>query len=219
MWQKLIQDESLVIKDVRIFNEDVMEVSVMKKEKDACEGARKTNIFIACFTAALTRLKLYAELEKLGEQVPYYDTDSVIYRWKQGQPFIPARIFLGEMTDKLGGDPVMEFGSAGPKSYCYQTMSGKSECKNKGTKSSFEINQVLNCDSTMMQHIQQELANPLQCRRLMNIDIKDHFVRGSAHKTVSLKDLVKVFGVNWDKRIVEKGTGATHPYGFICVAN
>ena len=48
----------------------------------------------------------------------------------------------------------------------------------QGTKSSFEINQVLNCDS-MMQHIQQELANPLQCRRLINIDIKDHFVRDS----------------------------------------
>ena len=65
VWQKLIQDESLVIKDVPIFNEDVMEVSVMKKEKDACEGAGKTNIFIACFTTALARLKVYAELEKL----------------------------------------------------------------------------------------------------------------------------------------------------------
>ena len=65
----------------------------------------------------------------------------------------------------------------------------------QGTKSSFEINQVLNCDS-MMQHIQQELANPLQCRRLINIDIKDHFVQDSTYKTVSLKDLVKVFGTN-----------------------
>ena len=149
-----------------------------------------------------------------GGQVLYYDTDSVIYRWKQREPFIPTGIFLGEMTDELGGDPIMEFGSAGPKSYCYQTMSGKSECTNTGTKSSFEINQVLNSDS-MMQHIQQELANPLQCRRLMNIDIKDHFVRDSTHKTVSLKDLVKVFSVNWDKRVVEKGTGATYPYGYI----
>ena len=50
----------------------------------------------------------------------------------------------------------------------------------------------------MMQHIQQELANPLQCRRLLNIDIRDHFVRDSTHKTVSLKDLVKFVGVNWD---------------------
>ncbi|CAH3140299.1 unnamed protein product [Porites evermanni] len=69
---------SLVIKDVRIFNEDVMEVSVMKKEKDACGGAGKTNILISCFTTALAHLKLYAELKKLGEQVLYCDTDTVI---------------------------------------------------------------------------------------------------------------------------------------------
>ena len=31
-WQKMVQDESVIVKDVRIFNEDVMEVSVLKKE-------------------------------------------------------------------------------------------------------------------------------------------------------------------------------------------
>ena len=55
----------------------------------------------------------------------------------------------------------------------------------------------------------------MQCRRLMNIDIKDHFVRNSTYKTVSLKDLVKIFGVNWDKRVVEKGTGITYPFGYV----
>ena len=66
-----------------------------------------------------------------------------------------------------------------------------------------------------MLHIQQDLENPLQWRRLMDIDIKDHFVRDSTYKTVSLKDLVKIFGVNWDKRVVEKGTGITYPYGYV----
>ena len=46
------------------------------KHEDACESGGKTNIFIACFTTALARLKLYAELETLEEQVLYYDTDS-----------------------------------------------------------------------------------------------------------------------------------------------
>jgi len=132
-----------------------------------------------------------------------------IYRWKQGEPFIPTLIFLAEMTDELGGDPIMESGSAGPKSYYYKTYGDKKECKNKGTKSSHKINQVLNCDSIML-HIQQELANPLKWRRLMDLDIKYHFVRDSTYKTVSLKDLVKIFGVNWDKRVVEKGTGITY---------
>lgn len=50
------------MKDTRILNEDVLEVSVMKKE-DACEGASKTNIFIACFTTAMVRLKLRKELK------------------------------------------------------------------------------------------------------------------------------------------------------------
>ena len=179
VWQKITQDESLMIKDVPIINQDILEENVMKHE-GACEGAGKTNIFIACFTTALARLKLYEELQKLEEQVLYYDTDSVIYSWKEDQLFIPTGIFLGEMTDELGGDPIMEFGSAGPRSYCYQTVSGKSECKNKGTKSSYEINQVLSCES-MIHHIKHDLVTPLQWRRLMDIKIKNHFVRDSTH--------------------------------------
>ena len=60
----------MVVKDICIFNEDVLEVSVMKKE-DACEGAGKTNIFIASFTTALA--SLHEVLQKLGEQDLYYD--------------------------------------------------------------------------------------------------------------------------------------------------
>ena len=89
-WQRIVQDETVVVKDTCIFNKKVLEVSVMKKE-DACEGAGKTNIFIA-----LARLKLYEELQKLGEQVLYYDTDTVIYRWREGQPYILTCIFLGQ---------------------------------------------------------------------------------------------------------------------------
>lgn len=211
----MIQDETIIVKDVRIFNEDVMEVSTLKKE-DANASGGKVNVFIACFTTALARLKLYSELEKLDNQVLYYDTDSVIYSWREGQTKIPTGVFLGEMTDELGGDIITEFGSAGPKSYCYTTKEGKSECKNKGTKSSFEINQVLNCQS-MMNHIKRELTDPQQQRRLMEISIKNHFVRDNTQKTVSLINLIKIFGVNWDKRVIEKGTGASYPYGYIRV--
>ena len=61
-----------------------MEVSTLKKE-DANASSGKLNVFIACFTTALARLKLYKELDRLGEQVLYYDTDSVIYSCKPGQ--------------------------------------------------------------------------------------------------------------------------------------
>lgn len=65
----------------------------------------------------------------------------------------------------------------------------------------------------MVQHIQREMTNPLQCKRVMNIHTKNHFLRENTHKTVRLQDLVKVFGVNWDKRVVEKGTGKHTPMG------
>ena len=130
-WQRIVKDETVVVKDTRIFNDDVLEVSVMKKE-DACEGAGKTNIFIPSFTTALARPKLYEELQKLEKQVLYYDTDSVIYGWREGQPYIPTGIFLGQMTDELEGDPIVEFGSTGPKTYCYRTQGDKKRMQEQG---------------------------------------------------------------------------------------
>ena len=67
----------------------------------------------------------------------------------------------------------------------------------------------------MIQHIKKELTQPLESRRLMEINIKNHFVRDNTNKTISLIDLVKIFGVNWEKRVVEKGTGVTYPYGYV----
>ena len=127
---------------------------------------------------------------------------------------VSTGVLLGQMTDELEGDVITEFGSAGPKSYCYHTLGGKSEYKNKGTKSSFEINQTLNSVS-MMNHIKRELTELGEERRLMEISIKNHFIRDNTNKTVSLTDLIKIFGVNWDKRVAEQGTGVTYPYGYV----
>ena len=154
-WYRIIQDEPIIVKDVRIFNEDAMEVTIVRKE-GACEPSLKVNIFTAAFTTTLARLKLYESLEKLDQQVLYYDADSVVYKWAPGLPDIPTGLYLGEMTDELEGDSITLFGSAGPISYYYATKSGDKECKNKGTKSSDKINQNLNCDS-MINHIKLEL--------------------------------------------------------------
>ena len=61
------------------------------------------------------RLKLYSYHHKLQKQVLYYDTDSVIYQWKEGQTEIETGDFLGQMTDELKGDTIVEFVSGGAK--------------------------------------------------------------------------------------------------------
>ena len=40
-------------------------------------------------------------MEKLGDLVLYYDTDSVIYIWKPGQIEIELGDYLGDMTNEL----------------------------------------------------------------------------------------------------------------------
>lgn len=81
----LVSDPLADIKQVRICNEESLEVvCVDKKENEIDNG--KVNIFIAAFTTCYARLKLYESLEKLQQQVLYFDTDSVIYSVKPGKP-------------------------------------------------------------------------------------------------------------------------------------
>lgn len=43
------------------------------------ENNTNSNIHIAAFTTAHSRLRLYEKLDELGQNVVYYDTDSVVY--------------------------------------------------------------------------------------------------------------------------------------------
>ena len=76
---------------------------------------------MAAFTTCHSRLKLYESLDTLQQRVLYYDTDSVIYRWRPNQPSITTGDFLGDMTDELDGDVITEFVSGGAKNYGYLT--------------------------------------------------------------------------------------------------
>ena len=212
-WEKLINDDTVIVKSVNVYSEEVLEVTTVKKE-GACAPNVKGNIFIALFTTAIARLKLYEALDELKERVLYYDTDSVIYKSKPEDETLPLGKFLGDFTDETGGDTIEEFGSAGPKSYSYKTSGGKTECKSKGLKNTHAVREVLNCEA-MLKHIQLELKDPEERKRQLKTTIFNHFVRNSKVKSIYLEDMVKIFQVNWDKRVVEKTTGVTYPYGYV----
>ena len=67
----------------------------------------------------------------------------------------------------------------------------------------------------MLEHIQLELNDPLESNRRLKTKIYNHFVRISKTKSIHLEDLVKIFQVNWDKRVVDRTTGITYPYGYV----
>ena len=121
----LLNDPSFHISNIRICSEDVLEVVTTRAEEEVEQNV-KTNIFIAIYTTAHARLKLYSALETLQERVLYYDTDSVIYKWRPGQVEIPLGVFLGDFTDETDGDPIIEFASGGAKNYGYLTRGRES---------------------------------------------------------------------------------------------
>ena len=59
-------------------NDECVEV-YYTREDDFIPTSDKTNVVIAAFTIARTRLKLYSVLECLQTRVLYFDTDSVIF--------------------------------------------------------------------------------------------------------------------------------------------
>lgn len=87
----------------------------------------------------------------------YYDTDSVICKTKPGQEKLPLGLYLGQFTDELGGDSIVEFCSGGAKNYGYLTKKGKV----RGFTLNYEALQALNY-YTMRDNIVKELDQPMQ---------------------------------------------------------
>jgi hypothetical protein len=136
-----------------IFVSDSLVQIQWSHEQDFIDIAPNTNVFVAAYTTAQARLKLYSYLEKLNERVLYFDTDSVIYSTKPGEAQLELGDALGELTDELGGGfSIDEFASGGPKNYAYKTrdMYGNIVggcCKVKGISLNSENAKIVNFDS------------------------------------------------------------------------
>ena len=208
----LISDDTLHITTMRLCTDDVMEVVYTSKDDNVVKGT-KTNIFVAAFTTSYARLKLYESLDVLQQQVLYYDTDSVLYRWKPGQPSIPIGDYLGEMKDELEGDVIEEFVSGGAKNYAYQTRGGRVVCKVRGFTLNVRGSAILNFH-TMKENILSELDSPQDSRRNLNITTPYYFKRDLQQKQIQVVPRVKQYGCVFDKRVIDKATRSSYPYGY-----
>jgi hypothetical protein len=104
----LLSSDKISVTDVNFINDELIEVHDENVE-EFVEADGKTNVIIAAFTTAHARLKLYSVLEQLDRRVLYFDTDSVIYVWKDGEWEPPTGSYLGDLTDKLDGAHIITF--------------------------------------------------------------------------------------------------------------
>ena len=206
--------DNFSLKNLRICTEDVME-AVFTEVEENIVPSNKTNIFIACFTTAWARLKLYEALDVLQEQVLYYDTDSVIYRWKPDGPELPLGQYLGQFTNELDdpSDYITEFVSGGAKNYGYVTKQGKTSCKVRGFTLNVRGKEVINFE-TVKKNILSELDDPQEERRVIIVRNPNHFKRDSTNKSIKLVNQIKQYGLVFDKRVIDPETRISYPFGY-----
>ena len=120
--------------------------------------------------------------------------------------------FLGEMTDELDGDHIVEFVSGGAKNYGYKTSGGKFECKVRGFTLNVRGRQRLNYN-TMKEHILETLDDSSDSTPIPVVN-PNHFHRDSTNKKMRLIEQEKKYRLVFDKRVVDLASKRSHPFGY-----
>ena len=216
----MLTNPTLSIKDMHVVSASSLMLEYEHK-RDFVPEMGHTNIFIAAFTTANARKRLYSVLERLGRNAIYFDTDSVIYYYDESDPNAyhpPLGEQLGDWTNELDqNDFISEFVSTGGKSYAYTTNLGKTVCKVKGFSLNHMISQSINFES--VKKLVLYWANPdkfpLDEGEEDRIEIKyERICRNKATMQLFTKAELKKFGVTYNKRVLEPEGFCTLPYGY-----
>nr|XP_049619738.1 uncharacterized protein LOC125994445 [Syngnathus scovelli]XP_049620140.1 uncharacterized protein LOC125994731 isoform X1 [Syngnathus scovelli] len=200
------------VKFFHFINEKLSIVQYCININNEIPASKTSNVAAACFTTAYARLKMYSYLEILQKRVLYTDTDSLVYTVKPGESVLALGDYLGDLTDELSNDSILEFVSAGPKTYAYKTRgSSQTVMKVKGITQSHESGQSINLDS-MLSLVQGYIDTAGATSDVLyapqhNI-VRDK--RGFHLRNVSFSKRLRVV---YDKRrLLERGT--TEPFGY-----
>ncbi|XP_041479156.1 uncharacterized protein LOC121426824 isoform X1 [Lytechinus variegatus] len=210
----LVTDPTLTIKSVA-FPSDVMAQVQYQSKDDFLEVLPNTNVVVAAFTTCHARLKLYSYIENLGENVLYFDTDSIIYLKDAKVRDIPTGNFLGDMTDELEkdfgmGSYITELLALGPKNYSYKVFSTSKQkemvgtCKVRGITLNYRNSQLINFESC---------AELLHGKRSQTIVTNPHRIAKTRDHNIVSRVETKSHHLVYDKR-VRINDFDTIPYGY-----
>jgi hypothetical protein len=168
-----------------------------------------TNIYIACFTTSWARLRLYEMIDRIGRNVCYMDTDSVVYIEDDSIKYIFDKYIgdsLGEWTDELEGKHIDFWACAQSKDYGYIKSDGKYVGKVKGFRVTAETEDKMN-HQARIDLIKGSIIN-------VDINYSQFTIKNSQ---IFTKDLIKQWGFQFDKRmirVISENEIDTLPYGF-----
>ena len=136
-----------------ILDEDIV-LTEYKNKEEYSKPNPSDNVYIALFTTAHARLKLYELLDILQERVMYLDTDSCIYRDDNSEACKKIERMMGkklgdltdEIVDKHNANYIVQFISAGPKDYSMKLDTGKIVSCCKGFRLNTEAEEKITLD-------------------------------------------------------------------------
>lgn len=143
----------------------------------------------------------------------YFDTDSIIFLGSEGLPQAETGPFLGQMKDETAGVPIIEFVSGGPKHYSYMLEAGETDCKVRGLALDEQGRALLNFEA-MKRHILSEIHDPEEERTAIPIPVSLNFDTNRTTKKICITDKVKRYGLVFDKRVIDRSTCMSYPYGY-----
>ena len=210
-WFELLDTSLYEVSAAHLINDEMIRVQFRMVNELFVKSNNKINVPIAAFTTAYARLKLYDLLDLLQDRVLYYDTDSVIYVHKPGEPDPPLGDYLGDLTNELKGDDyITSFVSGGPKNYAYQTKNGKSVTKIRGFTRDYATSTILNYDvlkELVCLHVDSEEESE-------KVTVtRDNIVRDKKESKIYTKKQKKDYRIVYNKRVVNENY-ETVPYGY-----
>lgn len=180
-----------------------------------------TSLAAAGFVTAYGRVTLLNHMERIEQvrmgRVLYFDTDSVIFVERPGDPIVPTGNFLGDLTDEIAlGWRCDTFACGGPKNYLLRLRKGdetKIILKAKGLVLTSEACQIVHFDS-MIDMCKKFIAGETIEYRIPQFRIHSNYKTGHVYSCYNLKK----YRVSGDKRLKLQGDNDTWPYGFVdCV--
>jgi G:T-mismatch repair DNA endonuclease (very short patch repair protein) len=214
IYYKLLSDPNFEVTSLSFFGEDVV-LANYEVLTDALIPDPTINVVVAAFVTTSARLKLYESLEKLGERVYYFDTDSILYLVRPGDEKLPLGNNLGDLTDELAGYGerchISKILCGGPKSYGAEVVDinnvvVKTIMKVRGITLNFRNSEIVNF-ATLERMILNN-SSPVAVNNPRKI------VRTKTHDIVS-RPQSKIYRTVYTKRRRIVNTFNTLPYGHL----
>ena len=190
---KIVLDDQIESLSLSFLNDNMVYASYEMKNEFVRQNYN-TNIYIACFTSSWARLRLYDMIDRLGRNVCYMDTDSVVYIEDDSTKYIAEKYIgdsLGEWTDELNGKHIEFWACAQSKDYGYLLNDGTYKGKVKGFRVTAETEEKMTYEARV-DLITGAISNVKINYTQFNIE----------HSKIFTKQMAKQWNFQFDKRMI-----------------